>query len=227
MFGISFGEFVIIFTVALIVIGPQKLPETIRTVGSLIHKIRSFTDQVKNDVSKEFQVDDLKQSFLDTKDSFTNQIKDTAHLDEVKKSLHEARAATESSMRESQKAIDQSVQPNVNLQSNKTDWTHNHPESEADADLADHYDYHFDDNVMTEPPKNYSASVEYRAHPIQPANLEALLQICQARQFELLSQNEEAKLLTYQLKYSKPREIKNLSSVIDNYYDTLIELNHQ
>lgn len=226
MFGISFGEFAIIFVVALIVIGPQKLPETIRTVGSLINKIRSFTNQVKDDVSKEFQVDDLKQSFMDTRDNFTNQIKDTAHLDEVKKSLQEARNATENSFRDSQQAIDHSVQPNAKIQSNNTNIEHKEHDHELHADLADYYDYH-DDNVMTEPPKNYGASVQYHAHTIQPESIEALQRICQARQFELFSQNEEEKLLTYQLKYAKPRELNSLSNIIDNYYDTLVELNHQ
>lgn len=217
MFGISFGEFAIIFVVALIVIGPQKLPETIRTVGSLIHKIRSFADQVKNDVSKEFQVDDLKQSFLETKDSFTNQLKDTAQLDEVKKSLHEARHATENSIRDSQKIIDQSIH---------SDNADHHHDSEAHADIADYYAYQDDSHEMTAPPKNYRASFEHSTH-IQPESIETLQMICQARQYELFSQNEENKLLTYQLKYGKSRATNSLSSIIDNYHDTLVELNHQ
>lgn len=226
MFGISFGEFAIIFVVALIVIGPQKLPETIRTVGSLINKIRSFTNQVKDDVSKEFQVDDLKKSFMDTRDDFTNQIKDTAHLDEVKKSLQEARNTTENSLKDYQQAINHSVQPNVKIQSQKSDANHNEHDHESHADLSDYYDYH-DDNVMTAPPKNYNASVEYHAYEIQPESIEALQRICQARQFELFSQNENNKLLTYELKYAKPRELNSLSNIMDNYYDTLVELNHQ
>lgn len=226
MFGISFGEFAIIFVVALIVIGPQKLPETIRTVGSLINKIRSFTNQVKDDVSKEFQVDDLKKSFLDTRDDLTHQIKETAHLDEVKKSLQEARNATENSLKDYQKAIDQSIQPNVKIQSQKSTFNHHEHDQESHADLADYYDYH-DDNIMTEAPKNYSASVQYHAYEIAPENIEALQRICQARQFELFSQNEENKLLAYELKYAKPRELKSLSNIMDHYYDTLVELNHQ
>ncbi|GAA5095562.1 Sec-independent protein translocase protein TatB [Wohlfahrtiimonas larvae] len=225
MFGISFGEFAIIFVVALIVIGPQKLPETIRTVGSIVNKLRSFTNQVKDDVSKEFQVDDLKKSFLDTKDSFTSQIKDTTHLDEVKKSLQEARHATENSIRDSQKAFEHSVQPSVKIQTHPTDTKHQEFDPELHADLADYYDYH-DDNIITEPPKNYSASIEYHGHAIQPESIEALQRICLARQFELFSQNEKDKLLTYQLKYAKQRELNSLSSIIDNYHDTLVELNH-
>ncbi len=227
MFGISFGEFAIIFVVALVVIGPQKLPETIRTVGSLISKVRSFTNQVKDDVSKEFQVDDLKKSFLDTKESFTNQIAETAHLDEVKKSLQEARNTTENSIRDSQSAINYSGQPHVKIQSDKTDIeVHSEPDHESHADLADFYDYH-DDNVMTEPPKNYSASLHNYSHSIQPESIGSLQRICQARQFELFSHNEDAKLLTYQLKYAKPRELNSLSNIMDNYYDTLVELNHR
>lgn len=216
MFGISFGEFFVIFIIALVVIGPQKLPETIRTVGSLIHKLRSFADQVKTDVSKEFQVDDLKNSFLETKNNLTNQIKDTAHLDDVKKSLNEARHATESSMRESQQAINQSIQ------SDKPHIT-NDVDHESHSDIADYY---YVDDEMTEPPKNYNASVHVQTYIIDPEDEETFKTICQARQFELYSHNEKEHLLSYQLKYSKPRELNDLSSAIDRYYDTLIELNH-
>lgn len=219
MFGISFGEFAIIFIVALIVIGPQKLPETIRTVGSLIHKLRSFTEQIKNDVSKEFQADELKQSFLETKESLTNQIKkETGSLDEVKKSLHDARHATEHSIRESQQSITQSI---------KSDSIHpieTHDDHESHGDIADYYHDHHE---ITAPPKNYHSSVEYHHHAFDSYDDETFKHICQARQFELFSLNNEDSLLAYELKYSSPRELKSLPNIIDNYYDTLIELNHK
>ena len=223
MFGISFGEFLIIFVVALVVIGPQKLPETIRTVGSLIHKIRSFADQVKNDVSKEFQVDDLKQSFLDTKNSLSNQMKDSAQLDDVKKSLYDARQATENSIRDSQKMINNSLHSGTT--SHKT-MNHTHHDHESHADIADYYSDINDSGIMTQPPKNYSASIDHHFLEEYSDNIDAFNTICQARQFELFLENEQHQYLTYQLKYSKHKPAKNLTEIIDHYYDTQIELNH-
>lgn len=223
MFGISFGEFAIIFTIALIVIGPQKLPETIRTVGSLINKIRSFTDQVKNDVSKEFQMDDLKQSLLETKNDLSNQVKNTTNLDDVKKSLYEARQATENSIRDSQRAIDDSIKSDFDTSLTKAN-TSNH-DFEAASDIAEYYAD--DHDVITAPPKGYAKSLQSISYIDPQEDTDSLALICQARQFELFSQNEEDKFITYHLKYSKPRELNSLSNIIDNYYDTQIDLNHR
>lgn len=226
MFGISFGEFVIIFTVALIVIGPQKLPETIRTVGSLIHKVRSFTDQVKNDVSKEFQIDDLKKSFLDTKNNITNQVTNTAQFDSVKKSLHEARQATENTIRDSQKIIDKSIQSDLKQSTSTVNSKIN--DHELASDISEYYNnFHDHSSEMTAPPKGYSRSVNYESYSnvSDDVELDALQLLCQARQFELFSQNEDDKFITYQLKYSKPRELNSLSNIIDRYHDTQVDLN--
>ncbi len=226
MFGISFGEFVIIFTVALVVIGPQKLPEMIRTVGSLIHKIRSFTDQVKDDVSKEFQIDDLKQSFLETKNDLTNQVKSTTNLDSVKKSLYEAKQATENSIRDAQKSIDDTIKSDLDGSAVKAN-TSNY-DSEAASDIAEYYnDYQDSQYEMTAPPKGYAKSLQSTVFTELDTDTESLLLACQARQFELFSQNEEDKFITYHLKYSKPRELNSLSNIIDNYYDTQVDLNHR
>lgn len=47
MFGISFSEVILIAIVALIVVGPQKLPGMLRTLGEWIRKIRTMTTQVR------------------------------------------------------------------------------------------------------------------------------------------------------------------------------------
>lgn len=47
MFGISFTELIVIILVALIAVGPQKLPQMLRSVGEWIAKLRSLTTQVR------------------------------------------------------------------------------------------------------------------------------------------------------------------------------------
>ncbi len=47
MFGISFTEIMVIALVALVVVGPQKLPKMLRTLGEWIGKLRSLTTQVR------------------------------------------------------------------------------------------------------------------------------------------------------------------------------------
>ncbi len=47
MFGISFGEIAIVALVVLIVVGPQKLPEMLRTFGVWMRKMRILTTEVR------------------------------------------------------------------------------------------------------------------------------------------------------------------------------------
>lgn len=47
MFGVSFTELTAIVIVALIVVGPQKLPGLLRTLGEWIHKLRRLTTEVR------------------------------------------------------------------------------------------------------------------------------------------------------------------------------------
>lgn len=47
MFGVSFPEFVVLGTVALLVLGPDKLPGMLRTMGHWITKVRRLTTEVR------------------------------------------------------------------------------------------------------------------------------------------------------------------------------------
>jgi sec-independent protein translocase protein TatB len=61
MFDVSFSELVLILVVGLIVFGPEKLPEVVRTTGMWIAKIkRSFT-QMRSEIEREMGVDDIKR----------------------------------------------------------------------------------------------------------------------------------------------------------------------
>ncbi len=48
MFGVSFPEFLVLGTVALLVLGPEKLPGMLRTMGQWVAKIRRLTTDVRN-----------------------------------------------------------------------------------------------------------------------------------------------------------------------------------
>jgi sec-independent protein translocase protein TatB len=48
VFGISFPEFLVLGTVALLVLGPEKLPGMLRTLGQWLAKLRKLTTEVRN-----------------------------------------------------------------------------------------------------------------------------------------------------------------------------------
>jgi sec-independent protein translocase protein TatB len=61
MFDIGFSELLIIGLVALIVIGPEKLPRVARTVGHLAGRLQRYVSDVKSDSNREIELEDLKK----------------------------------------------------------------------------------------------------------------------------------------------------------------------
>ena len=61
MFDIGFSELMVIAVVALIVIGPERLPKVARTLGHLIGRMQRYVNDVKADIAREMQLDELKK----------------------------------------------------------------------------------------------------------------------------------------------------------------------
>ena len=61
MFDISFVELMLVALVALIVIGPERLPKVARTAGHLLGRLQRYVSDVKSDISREMQIEDLKK----------------------------------------------------------------------------------------------------------------------------------------------------------------------
>jgi sec-independent protein translocase protein TatB len=61
MFDISFTELMVIAVVALIVIGPQRLPTVARTLGHLFGRMQRYVNDVKSDISREMELEELKK----------------------------------------------------------------------------------------------------------------------------------------------------------------------
>ncbi|TAF99377.1 MAG: twin-arginine translocase subunit TatB [Betaproteobacteria bacterium] len=69
MFELSFGKMMIIAVVALIVLGPERLPKVARTLGHLLGRARSYANQVKQDIDREMQMDELRKLQEQAKDA--------------------------------------------------------------------------------------------------------------------------------------------------------------
>jgi sec-independent protein translocase protein TatB len=69
MFDIGFSELIVIGVVALVVIGPERLPKVARTAGVLLGRLQRYVGDVKADISREMQLDELKKLQADVQES--------------------------------------------------------------------------------------------------------------------------------------------------------------
>ena len=62
MFEVGFSEIALIAIVALLVLGPERLPGVARTVGALVRRARNSCQNVKGEIERELAAEDLKRS---------------------------------------------------------------------------------------------------------------------------------------------------------------------
>jgi sec-independent protein translocase protein TatB len=61
MFDLGFSELMVIALVALIVIGPERLPRVARTLGHLAGRLQRYVADVKADINREVELDELRK----------------------------------------------------------------------------------------------------------------------------------------------------------------------
>ncbi len=72
MFGIGSSELVVIILVALLVLGPKRLPEVMKVIGRVLAELRKTADDVKKELGAEAGLKDIQDSL--------NQISDVPRL---------------------------------------------------------------------------------------------------------------------------------------------------
>ena len=70
MFGIGMPELLVILVIALLVVGPKKLPDLAKTVGKGLAEFRKATEGATETLKETLRVDELKQDVEDIKESF-------------------------------------------------------------------------------------------------------------------------------------------------------------
>ncbi|MCB1756221.1 MAG: twin-arginine translocase subunit TatB [Gammaproteobacteria bacterium] len=121
MFDIGFWEILLIGVVALLVIGPEKLPEVARTVGKWVAKVQRFVAGVKADINAELKSDELRKLLGDQE----NQIR------ELKEMVNEAKRGFEENANQATSLARESIdEVKTSLDSKKSDNTILAPESE-------------------------------------------------------------------------------------------------
>src|SRR3954470_9540105 len=61
MFDVGFSEILVIAVVALVVIGPEPLPQAARPLGHLFGRLQRYVNDVKSDINREIELDELRK----------------------------------------------------------------------------------------------------------------------------------------------------------------------
>jgi len=87
MFDIGFAELLLIGTVSLLVIGPERLPTAVRTAGLWLGRLRRSFNEVKRDIERELRTDEIRQTLHNER--ILRELKDTeAQLNKLKAPLN-------------------------------------------------------------------------------------------------------------------------------------------
>jgi sec-independent protein translocase protein TatB len=105
MFDVGFSEMLVIGIVALVVIGPERLPRVARTLGVLFGRMQRYVSQVKSDINREMEMADLgkvKTEFENAARSFKTDIE--AQAAAAERDFREAGDYVERQLKEAQQA---------------------------------------------------------------------------------------------------------------------------
>jgi sec-independent protein translocase protein TatB len=106
MFDIGFWELALIALVALIVIGPERLPKVARTAGLWLGRGRRFIANVKADIDREIKAEELKE-ILEKQTRQANPVHEI--LEETRQDLHEIKQDAEKSVQAGRDALEDSA----------------------------------------------------------------------------------------------------------------------
>ena len=83
MFDVGFSELMVIAVVALVVIGPERLPRVARTVGHLFGRLQRYVNDVKADIQREMELEELRK-FKSTVEEAARSVQDTVEGEAAK-----------------------------------------------------------------------------------------------------------------------------------------------
>jgi sec-independent protein translocase protein TatB len=108
MFDTGFAEIMVIAVIALLVVGPERLPEVASTIGSWIGKAKAFISTTKEDIERELQasemrdilseqkkeIEELRQMVSETQDDFRSNVEDAKGLfeDNINSSIEDVKS---------------------------------------------------------------------------------------------------------------------------------------
>jgi len=101
MFDIGFWELIFILVIALLVVGPERLPRVARTAGLWLGKVRGFIVTVKADIDQELAAEELKRTIA--KQAAVPELEEI--IEDVSSNLHSVESTSATSRKEPEQAV--------------------------------------------------------------------------------------------------------------------------
>ncbi len=121
MFEVGFSEILLVLVIALVVVGPERLPEVARGIGSMIGKVKRFIDNVRNETDLQGEIANLRRELDLSKEAsqlqnLSESLKNDIHssVAEVDYSLYN-RPSTEEIRRQHREAEEHNASQNTAL----------------------------------------------------------------------------------------------------------------
>jgi len=121
VFDIGFSELLVCVVVALVVIGPERLPETVRTVGLWIGRLKRSLRDTRSEIERQICADDIRRQL---------------HNEEILERIEQTRIEMEKTLQEVARTAAPEDQPRVYEHQELPDHAHMHEQSVAAAKPA-------------------------------------------------------------------------------------------
>lgn len=92
MFDIGFSEIMVVAIISLIIMGPERLPETVRTITLWLGRLRQFISSARSELEDEVGVDEIRRQLRNekimrdlekTKDELAGLAKDVTDINQI------------------------------------------------------------------------------------------------------------------------------------------------
>ncbi|HEX5391866.1 MAG TPA: Sec-independent protein translocase protein TatB [Rhodocyclaceae bacterium] len=114
MFDVGLSELIVIAVVALVVIGPERLPSVARTVGGMLGRAQRYFNSIKAEVNRELQLEELRRLQQETYDrvmAMETEVK--TELAQIEHTIHEAGAEAQTVVKSAVTVGDEAVKPAI------------------------------------------------------------------------------------------------------------------
>ncbi|WP_196138815.1 Sec-independent protein translocase protein TatB [Aliikangiella sp. G2MR2-5] len=114
MFDMGFLELLVVGVIALIVLGPERLPKAARTVGMWVGKAKQSFNSIKTEIDRELKVQELQQQIKEQQEH----LKQGLGANELQESLNETQSAINSLAGTAEESLNQTI--NLDVTSKKS-----------------------------------------------------------------------------------------------------------